>query len=369
MKYFKVPVRLRKRLDESYEICIGENIFPEVFFDFLRKKKYSKIGIITDSNVFRIYRDKFKEWFKEDVVILTFEAGEKHKNIDTVLNLISQMISEGFDRKSLLVALGGGVTGDITGFVASIFMRGIPYIQVPTTLLAMVDSSIGGKTGVDTTFGKNLIGTFFQPEFVIIDVNFLKTLPYLEVKNGFAEVIKHSLIMDERYFSTIESLEANFLKVIEPILMIKIIKRSCEIKSYVVSKDEREGGLRQILNLGHTIGHGIEKLSNFLIPHGMCVAFGIFFESLISMNNGVLSEMDFQRIENLLKKFGYFEEISILKNLDFNELLKILLYDKKNVSREIRVVFLERIGKVHSRDGQFSFKVTEEHITKALGVI
>ncbi|MGC8764350.1 MAG: 3-dehydroquinate synthase [Brevinematia bacterium] len=359
-----VKVWLKKKLDYSYNIHIGSGILTDVLVGFIKDKGISKIGLVTDSNLKSIYFKESSQLLK-DVDVFTFPAGERSKNINTVLNLLESLLKAGFDRKSLLIAFGGGVTGDIAGFLASIYMRGIPFIQVPTSLLAMVDSSIGGKTGVDTEFGKNLIGTFFQPQIVIIDTLFLKTLPELEIINGMAEIIKHAIIMDSKYFCQLE--EFSFTSEgIDSFFTQAIIKRSCEIKGSVVSKDEKESGLRQILNFGHTIGHGFEKLSDYNLSHGICVAIGMLVEANISRNLGILPEADFRRIKNILDKFGYLNYINEVRKIDFSDFYSVISSDKKNVKGGVRFVIIERIGKVYSKNGQFSFEIAKEDIKKYL---
>ena len=309
----KVFVKLTKKIDDSYYIHIGNKITKDFLCRFFSKKSYSKIGIVTDSNVYKLYSSQIKGFFTKDIDIFSFTAGEENKSIDTINTLTENLLKSGFDRKSILIAFGGGVTGDITGFLASIYMRGIRFIQIPTTLLSMVDSSIGGKTGVDTNAGKNLIGTFYQPKMVIIDPEYLYTLPEIEILNGFAEIIKHGIIFDKKYFETIEKLET--ITNLEMLDTSRIIKRSCEIKSYVVKKDEKESGLRQILNFGHTVGHALEKIANFSIPHGICVAIGMLIESCISKNKKILNLSDYHRIENVLEKFSYLNYFNKIKNL------------------------------------------------------
>jgi 3-dehydroquinate synthase len=363
----KVFVRIKSKVDNSYRILIGHNIFLDVLERYLKKNIFSKIGLVTDSNLFVIYEKLLKKLSREyRIEIFAFSEGEKNKNLTTISNLISEITRKNFDRKSLLIAFGGGVTGDLTGFLASIYMRGIKFIQVPTSLLAMVDSSIGGKTGVDTEEGKNLVGTFFQPSLVIIDTEFLKTLPRKEIKNGFAEIIKHGIIFDEKYFSMLENLSPDFFVRPDFDLLSNIIKRSCEIKSYVVTRDEKESGLRQILNFGHTIGHGLEKVSNFSMPHGDCVAIGMLLEAIISKNRDLLSFDDFRRIREILTKFDYLEAIGELRGFDLKSFFDFLSYDKKNVKGKIKVVLLKKIGKTLRERGNYSFDINYKEIEKAL---
>ncbi|MGC8769916.1 MAG: 3-dehydroquinate synthase [Brevinematia bacterium] len=354
----KVSVKLKKKIDYSYNIHIGSNILEDCLKDFFKQKNFSSIGVITDSNIFKIYVEKLKPYFPEKAKFFSFPAGEENKNIETILKLSSSLQKENFDRKSLLIALGGGVTGDITGFLSSIYMRGIPFIQIPTSLLAMVDSSIGGKTGVDTEFGKNLLGTFSQPLAVFIDTEFLKTLPEIEIKNGMAEIIKHGLIFDKNYIDKLNKMNYE-----------EKIKRSCEIKGYVVSKDEKESGLRQILNFGHTVGHGIEKLFNFILPHGICVALGILIESKISVQKNILSLKDYNQIEKILDDYEYLSYIEKIKGLDIEKLFSIMLSDKKNLKGNVNVVLIKEIGKIYTREGKFSFSVSRDEFVEVFKIL
>ncbi len=351
----KVHLDFKKKVDYSYNIYIGKEIASNCINDFLKANSFSYTGVITDSNVNSIYREKIEAVFPQNTKIFDFKAGEEQKNIDTVLNLSSSLLKAGFDRKSILFAFGGGVVGDITGFLASIYMRGIPFVQIPTTLLAMVDSSIGGKTGVDTESGKNLIGTFCQPKAVIIDIKFLETLPEIEILNGMAEIIKHGIIFDRKYFLSLK--DSNYEKM---------VKRSCEIKGYVVSKDEKESGLRQILNFGHTIGHGIEKYFNFSIPHGICVALGMLIEARISLNKKILNPIDYEIIEKTIVEYGYNKYLEKIKNINFDELFKIMLSDKKNIKGNINIVLIEKIGKVYNNGNEYSFPIKYEEILNVL---
>lgn len=354
----KVKVKLKKKIDYSYNIHIGTNILEACLKDFFKKKNFSSIGVIADSNICDLYVEKLKPYFPEKTKFFSFPAGEENKNIETILKLSNLLQKENFDRKSLLIALGGGVTGDITGFLSSIYMRGVPFIQIPTSLLAMVDSSIGGKTGVDTEFGKNLLGTFSQPLAVFIDTEFLKTLPEIEIKNGMAEIIKHGLILDRNYIDNLNKMNYE-----------EKIKRSCEIKSYVVSKDEKEGGLRQILNFGHTIGHGIEKLFNFTLPHGICVALGILIESKISAQKNILSLKDYNQIEKILYDYEYLSYLEKIKGFDIEKLFSIMLSDKKNLKGNVNVVLIKEIGKIYTKDGKFSFSINKDEFVEVFKML
>ena len=285
------------------------------------------------------------------------------------MRIFGKLSAMAFDRKSVIVALGGGVTGDISGFLASIYLRGIPFIQVPTSMLAMVDSSIGGKTGVDSREGgKNLLGSFYQPEAVIIDMEFLSTLPGTEFINGMAEVIKHALIRDRAYFNFIRDKKSEILSL-EPEVLAGLMEKSCRIKVSVVEADERERSLRQILNFGHTLGHSIEKTSNFSIPHGYSLALGMIIESHISFSRKLLSEREFSEIVNLIGSYGLDSYKARLRGFSFGRIIESALSDKKNLKREIKAVLLKRIGEVFEENGSFSFVIGENEIKAGLDYI
>jgi 3-dehydroquinate synthase len=273
------------------------------------------------------------------------------------------MLSAGFGRDSAVIALGGGVTGDLAGFVSATYMRGIPYIQVPTTLLAMVDSSIGGKTGIDVGAGKNLIGAFHQPVAVFIDPQLLSTLPKKHIRNGMAELAKHAVIADERFFSFLEENLEHIFELDEDMLE-KALKRSCEIKAEVVEKDEREAGLRQILNYGHTIGHAIEKLSGYKILHGEAVAVGMMVEGLISCEMGYMEVAELQRQNKLLRKLGFSPRI--LGRFKVDDIISAMRTDKKVREGKMKMVLPRRIGEMASSQGEWSHPVRKNILVRAI---
>lgn len=367
----ELQVNLVKQIDDSYPIYIGSGIFEDRIQKAIKNINPTRIVLITDSKVYGIYCDILGDlftklgWNSDNFMIAHFEAGEENKNIDTIMQLFSWLATHKMDRKSLVIAYGGGVSGDMAGFLAAIYMRGIPFVQVPTSLLAMVDSSVGGKTGVDTSEGKNLIGCFHQPKAVIIDIDFLETLLPDEFINGMAEVIKHSIIYDRKYFdfivTNLEKIRSNNKDV-----LIEMIRRSCEIKAYVVENDEKEGGLRKILNYGHTIGHAIENASDYAIPHGYAVALGMLIEASLSAKQGILSGEDVAKIGQLLMKIGLLKYHDEAKSLNINMILKSLLMDKKNQSGEIHCVMIKQIGEVVSEGGKYSYAVDEKDIKELL---
>ena len=339
---------LKVKTKPSYEILIKENLFEEIPQDLKNNFDFGKIAIITDSNVEKLYAKKlFKILQKENikVEIFSFPAGEISKNIDTIIFLARALVQKNFDRKDMIVALGGGVVGDIAGFLASIYLRGIPYIQIPTTLLAQVDSSVGGKTGVDLPEGKNLIGTFYQPAKVYIDPIVLKTLPKEEIKNGLAEVIKYGCILKRKLFNFLKKRGKEIYKL-NPQDLEYIIYESCSAKAYVVSKDEKEAGLRRILNFGHTIGHAIETELNYTIPHGLAVSVGMVVEAKLSEVFGVAEKRVSASLEKLLQILGMPYKISHLsKDLTLERLVSHMKKDKKVWKGKLIIVFLQKIGK------------------------
>ncbi len=349
--------------DRSYDIHIGPGLLLETSKYLKKLGHFTGPFIVTDTNVedyvgqdlLNILR---QEGF-EGAELLAFEAGEQSKNMDTVVSLARSLVGLGADRSSLLVALGGGVTGDICGFLASIYMRGVDFIQLPTTYLAQVDSSVGGKTGVDLPEGKNLLGTFAQPRLVLADIGVLCTLPAQEIRNGIAEIVKYGMIKDGELFERLESQWWDVINL-EPFTTAHLVKRSCEIKAEVVSKDEREGGFRRILNFGHTIGHAVEAASNYTIAHGEAVAMGMVAVSKISVSRGLLKEEDLQRLIQLLERFSL--PVSIPEEITRQEILKNLKRDKKVKDGRVHFVLTKAIGETIIVDD-----VTDQEICMAIG--
>ena len=263
---------------DSYEILIG-NALNDELKNFVVNKKFSKKSLlVTDTNVEKIFAAEIKKILESaglEIKLVTIPAGETSKSLSEAEKIFTAAIEYGLDRKSAIFALGGGVVGDLTGFVAAAYLRGVPFIQIPTTLLSQVDSSVGGKTAVNHKLGKNLIGAFYQPKAVFIDLDMLKTLPAREIKSGLGEIVKYGIIRDSKFFDYVENNAEKILRL-ENEVMENIIARSCEIKADVVSKDEKESGLRRILNFGHTMAHAIEEATNYSkYAHGEAVAIGM----------------------------------------------------------------------------------------------
>jgi 3-dehydroquinate synthase len=341
----KISLALGSR---SYDIFIGANSIQHLV-DFLAKNTYSKVFVITDKNVADLHLASLQAVLnkvKISVEIIVNEVGEKTKSFEFLKKTCDEILQKKADRKSLIIAFGGGVVGDLAGFVASILLRGIDFIQIPTTLLAAVDSSIGGKTAINSEFGKNLIGSFYQPKLVLCDLNFLKTLPMRQVKSGYAEIVKYGFIFDEVF---LQFLEKNYQKIFifdEEILQ-KSITRSCEIKAQIVGRDEKESGERALLNFGHTFGHIFETETNYsdLILHGEAVALGMLMAMKMSQNFGNISENDFLRTKQHLENCGFeTNPKKIQKNWNEENLIAHLYKDKKNENQNLTFILLKKIG-------------------------
>lgn len=322
---------------------------------------FSKIAVLTERKIAKLWLEELKNNLQAEVSEIIIEGGEKSKTLETCEQIWKKMLVFGLDRKSLLINLGGGVICDLGGFVASVYLRGIKYINIPTTLLAMVDASIGGKTGVNFLGIKNILGNFYESFKTVIETEFLKTLPKRLFLEGFGEIIKYGVIAGPDFFNFITSKKPTEFTDEE---LEKIIKKSIEIKLRIVEKDKTEKGLRKILNFGHTIGHALESLtlkrSNFLL-HGEAVALGIIGESRLAYLMGLLTEKDFVRIEKAVSNAGLPKKID---NISINKVLEIIKFDKKNVGGEILFSLPKRIGEV-----DFDIQAPGELIIKAIKYI
>ncbi|MCI7814251.1 MAG: 3-dehydroquinate synthase [Lachnospiraceae bacterium] len=336
-------------MDVKKDGVLAYHIYFEQSFDALPEKlsqlntQNRNVCIVTDSNVAPLYAQKVAETISsvcKRVVVYTFPAGEQHKNLDTVTNLYRFLIEEKFDRKDLLIALGGGVTGDLTGFAAATYLRGIDFVQVPTTLLAQVDSSIGGKTGVDFDCYKNMVGAFHQPKMVYINIATLNTLSDEQFYCGMGEVLKHGLIKDASYYEwTIEHMSEICER--DQATLLEMVSKSCNIKRLVVEKDPLEKGERALLNFGHTLGHSIEKLMNFQWLHGQCIALGYVMASQISWKRGLLTDEEFFEIRDM--NVGFELPISF-SGLNPQEILAATKVDKKMENGTLKFILLDGIG-------------------------
>ena len=322
-----------------------------------------KIAIITDTNVKSLYAEDIAASLKvlSDIIIIhEIEAGEIHKNLNEIEKIYQDLISNNFDRHDLIIALGGGVVGDMAGFAAATYLRGISFVQIPTTLLAQTDSSIGGKTGVDFNGYKNMVGAFHMPKLVYINTSTLDTLDDRQFASGFAEVMKHGLIKDSNFYTFLID---NIYEINDkdPEILMEMIKRSCEIKKAVVEKDPTEKGDRVLLNYGHTLGHAIEKAKNFELYHGECVALGCIAAAFISWKKEMISMEEYYEIRDMFVPFNL--PISI-EDIDPNEVIKLAKSDKKADSDKIRFILLKSIGKA-----VVSMDVTDEEMKNALDEI
>ncbi|MGV8059193.1 MAG: 3-dehydroquinate synthase [Smithellaceae bacterium] len=339
-----MKVNLDKKSLSSYEICVGNSICDRMALLIAKNHKAGRHIVITDGNVSRLHGQKLLAALKGaglNANLVEFPAGEASKNINTVLDIVAKLLELGADRNSMLIAFGGGVVGDMVGFIASVFMRSIPYIQIPTTLLAQVDSSIGGKTAIDLPSGKNLLGTFYQPQAVFTDLSYLATLPEKEFNNGLAEIIKYGIIDDEKIFRLLED-NMEQVKRKDQVILLKLVESCCRIKKSIVEIDEKEQGLRRILNYGHTLGHALEAQSKFTISHGEGVALGMIAAAVISENAGYLESGDRDRIENLIRKAGL--PCRIPKDIATEGIISRLKMDKKKEGDIIHFVLLKKIG-------------------------
>ena len=335
---------VKREGDFHYPICFEEN-----FSNLAQVMKAEglvdrKICIVTDSNVGPLYESAVEEVLRKvssDISVFTFEAGEKNKNLDTVSSLYQALIQNGLDRKSLLVALGGGVVGDLTGFGAATYLRGIDFIQIPTTLLAQVDSSVGGKTGVDFQQYKNMVGAFHQPKLVYMNLSTLTTLPAEQFACGMGEILKTGLICDGEFFRFV-CREQESIKALDMKLIAAMVCRCCEIKAGVVERDPKEQGERALLNLGHTVGHAVEKLKNFQLLHGQCVGIGLIAAAYLSMQRGLLTQEEYNEIRNGCEAFHLPLTVDSLKA---EEILAATKKDKKMEAGHIKFILMDGIGK------------------------
>jgi len=338
----KIRVHLSCR---SYDIFVGENTINHLA-SFIKKSNIGSAAVlVTTQPIKRIHGTKILNQLKKAGVralVLTIPDSEKSKNAELALNLIEKITRFDKGKNIFLVALGGGVVGDLTGFIAAIYKRGIPYIQIPTTLLAQIDSSIGGKTAVDTHIGKNLVGAFYQPRFVVSDCRLLKSLPHEQIRAGLAEAVKYGAIKDLKLFSFLEKNTSKIL-ALQPSFVIPMIIRCASIKAQIVSRDEFDKlGVRIVLNFGHTLGHAFEAVSNFKISHGQGVSLGMVYACKIANQLGLLKTRDTLRLITLLNKIGLPTEN---KDLNLKAVLKTMAHDKKFKDGLNRFVLLERIGK------------------------
>ena len=330
--------------ENSYEILLKKDILKDISNKIKTVYEGKRLAVITDENVYSIYGLELKENLKlggYDTSCIILTPGESSKSIETLSYIYSKLVEFNITRTDLIIAFGGGVVGDVTGFAASTYLRGIPYIQVPTTLLSQVDSSIGGKVAVNLDLGKNLVGSFYQPRLVLIDTKVLNTLPDRFIKDGMAEVIKYACIEDEEFFEFLNNLDINNLSS----NFEDIVYKCCNIKRKYVEDDEKDTGIRMILNFGHTIGHAIEKYFDYKkYTHGEAVAIGMYNISLSSEETGYTKEGTSERIKEILIKYGLEYR---LPEMDGEVIEKTIRNDKKNLSNKLNLIYLKKIGEAN----------------------
>ncbi len=358
----KVQIKLKHL---NYPIYIGSGIISEMGKLLNSTNKNEKIVIVTDKIVARKYLNSLKNNLNKygfnNILTIEIGIGEKEKSLSRADSIYTDLIKNKVSRNSVIMSLGGGVVGDLSGFVASTYLRGVKFAQIPTTLLAQVDSAIGGKVGVNHNLGKNLIGSFYHPQFVLCDTEFLKSLPKREIICGLAEIIKYGIIKDKKIFNFIEINLNDILA--QKINLDEIIYSSVKIKSQVVEKDERENNLRAILNCGHTIGHALEKCGNYKYwKHGEAILLGLAGEAFIAKELKMLAENEFKVITSLIKKIPI-PKISKLK-IKNNSLLEVMSRDKKVKDSKIRFALPLAVGKV-----SMPFGVEVEQIIKSLNYL
>jgi len=345
MNLIKLQVKTE---NQKYPILIGNNILNKIKI-ILKENliNFNQCLVVVDKNVPKKLINKVLNSLPQKKISLHyFNSSEKNKNQKSIDNILSILLSKNFNRNDCLISIGGGITGDVSGFAASIFKRGLKFINIPTTLLSQVDSSIGGKTGINSKYGKNLIGAFYQPSLVISDIIFLKSLPKREIICGYGEILKHAIIADKRFFNFLDINGSKILNLKSP-LIEKAIFKSCSIKRKVVETDEKEMGMRKILNFGHTFAHAYEATLGYSkkLNHGEAVILGIKTAAKFSLSNKILSIKEFNLIENHLNKLnlpGNINKFFSIKNL--NKILSFMKKDKKNNTNKINLVLLKKIG-------------------------
>ncbi len=343
------PIKLRiKTKTQNYSIIIGSNLISNILkLSKNNSLNFKKCLIVVDYNISKKFVSKIRKTLSsKETYVYFFKANEKNKNISYVNKILDILLNKNFSREDCLISIGGGITGDVSGFAASLFKRGLKFINIPTTLLSQVDSSIGGKTGVNTKHGKNLIGSFYQPNLVISDIEFLKTLPKREIICGYGEILKHSLIANKNFYNFLNKNYNKILDLSSPFIE-KAIYESCNIKKNFVEKDEKEKGFRKILNFGHTFAHAYEATLKYSkkLNHGEAVILGIKSALNFSLENKFLKKIEYDSVINHITNANL--PLSINKFLKIKDLKKItsfMLKDKKNNSDKISLVLLKKIG-------------------------
>lgn len=352
---------MRATIREPYPIYIGTDLLPSFNFNNLLA---SSFVIITDSTVDTLFTKlltKNPTLRGHKAFKIVIPASETAKSLSQVDHVLRQLAKTAIDRDAVLLALGGGVVGDLTGFVASIYKRGVRYVQIPTTLLSQVDSSLGGKTGINLPEGKNLVGSTHNPTAVITDLTLLENLPQAELVGGFSELVKYGMIADKKLFTYIEKHFDNPTNKV----YVHLVKTAARIKLSITRKDPREKEFRKILNYGHTIGHALENASNHTLSHGQAVGLGMIGEAYIANSLGVLSRKAIKRQNNLLRRFN----LPAITTLNTDKLITVMRRDKKSKGGELYFVLPKSIGKVKEKRGQVAFPVDKSVVVEALNYL
>ncbi|HSW86119.1 MAG TPA: 3-dehydroquinate synthase [Rhabdochlamydiaceae bacterium] len=352
--------------EHTTELSIGAHILQSKRLISQLSKIGCRFALVTDSRVEMLFGRKLAEELTKkglETILFSFPEGEEHKTRRTKEFLEDQMLEKGFGRDGAIIALGGGVVTDLAGFLAATYCRGIPLISIPTTLLGMVDASIGGKNGVNTSKGKNLIGSFYHPKAIFIDTHMLETLSENELRNGTAEIIKYGLISSPPIFEFLDQLHDRWLAVNQDFFQ-EIIYLSCLKKKDVIEEDPNETGLRRTLNFGHTVGHALELLECYKIGHGDAIAIGMIVESYISMKMGTLQKEDFEKIFAMFKKYRF--PLQISSDITIDNMIETMALDKKSLESVPRFVILKSIGQIEDCAGQYCKKIEPEILKDAL---
>lgn len=351
----------------GYVVTIGPGALDRIGEIVRVSAAAHRYAIITDEHVGPLYAPRVSAALRmPGAATFTMPAGEAHKTRETWAQLTDELLAAGFGRDTTIIAIGGGVVGDLAGFVAATFMRGVPYVQVPTSLLAMIDASVGGKTGVDTTAGKNLVGAFHQPAAVVADTSVLASLPVAEFRAGMAEAIKHGVIADEDYFARVESLAGSLhsIDVASP-AVLDLVARSVEIKADVVRRDEREDGIRKTLNFGHTVGHAIELASGYSLLHGEAVAMGMIYEGLIAERISAAASGTAESIRRAVTMAGLPDTRPAGVSID--DIVNATRGDKKARAGRAEYALPARIGAMAGASRGWSMPVSEDLLREVLG--
>jgi 3-dehydroquinate synthase len=360
-----------KNFNSNYSIIIGKNILNQVpgkIKELFPGAK--KIALVVDKKIPKKFKNELRNILKKyDVYLFEYTVNEKFKSLTNVNSLVEKCLSNNFNRNDILIAFGGGILGDLAAFAASIIKRGINFINIPTTLLAQVDSSIGGKTGVNSKLGKNLIGTFYQPKLVVSDVEILKSLPQREFICGYAEILKHSLILKNNFFNWLKKNSEQLLIGRNSDLLQKAIIRSCKVKMYFVNKDVNEKNTRMILNFGHTFAHAIELQNNYSkkINHGEAVIMGMMMAAKLSYLKKICNLQTFEEIKNIYKLNGLKHDIKKkFKQIEYNKIVENMTNDKKNNDKKINLILLKKIGQTTLPN---SYKISKQELKKIFNKI